>query len=525
VAFVLLISCINVANLLLTRAADRHKEIAVRLALGATRARLGGQMVVESMLLTFAGAALGLVFAFEITNTLLALMPSDVPRLHEMGLNWTVLAFTLGIAVLTGFVFGVLPAFIAARTDVNSNLKEGRGTQTAEHQRFRGVLVVAEVALAMVLLVGAGLLLRSFQRVLEIDPGFQREHVITASLSLPEAQYKEPAQVRSFYDQAVERMRHMPGVRLAGASSDLPLEAVWTHSFAPEGYQPPPGAGLNISYHSVILGEYLQTLGVPLIKGRYFTPQDNRDSTKVLIVSESLAQHYWPNQDPIGKRIKWGVAESKEPWMTVVGVVGDVKQAALDVETTFHTYQPFLQNEISSMNVAVRASGDPASLVSALRSAVWALDPQIAVAKVRTMDEVIRESTSPRRFNLFLLGGFAALALILSAIGIYGVISYSVARRSHEIGIRMALGADHERLVRWIVGQGIVLLAAGIGIGLAGAAIVTRTLASFLYGIKPTDPATFAAVVAVLGAVALLASYIPARRAAKVDPMMSLRSE
>jgi len=527
VAFVLLISCINVTNLLLTRATDRQKEIAVRLALGASRARLLRQLVAESMLLTLSGAGLGLFFANSITAALLALMPAEIPRVHTIDLNPSVLTFAMELALLTGLFFGIVPALAASRTNVNTTLKEGgrSGTQGREHNRVRSALVVVEVSLAMVLLVGAGLLLRSFQRVLETDPGFQPEHVLTASLSLPEFQYKSDAQVRSFYQRLMERLRQLPGVQTAGGSTDLPLNAGWNHLFTPEGYQPPPGANLNFCNHSVILGQYLQTMGVPLLRGRFFTEQDNDRSTRVLIVSESLARRYWPNEDAIGKRLKWGPAESKDVWLTIVGIVGDVKQGALEVETTPHTYEPFLQNTVSSLNVAIRASVDPASLTSALRTTVWAADPQLAVAQLHTMDQVISQSTTPRRFNLFLLAGFAFLALILSAIGIYGVIAYSVVRRVHEIGIRMALGAQRADVMRLVVGQGLLLLGTGVVVGIFGALALTRALASFLYGIRPTDPATFACVVVILAGVAFVACYIPARRATKVDPMIALRYE
>jgi predicted permease len=316
-------------------------------------------------------------------------------------------------------------------------------------------------------------------------------------------------------------------VKAVGASTDLPLEAGWEEIFTPEGYQPPPGAGLNVCYHSVILGDYLQTLGVPLLRGRYFTEQDTPGSTPALIVSESLAKRYWPNQDPIGRRLKTGPPESKDPWLTIVGVVGDVKQGALDAPTMQHTYESYEQRGLpgNSVNVAVRAAGDPASLASALRAAVWGLDRQLAVAEVRTMDQVISESTAPRRFNLFLLVAFAALAVALAAIGIYGVISYSVAQRTHEIGIRMALGAQRGDVLRQVVGQGLLLIGAGVVIGIIGALALTRFLSSLLYSVEPTDPATFAAVSAILSGVGFLATYIPARRATKVDPMVALRYE
>ncbi len=526
VAFVLLISCINVTNLLLTRATDRQKEIAVRLALGASRVRLLRQLVAESMLLTLSGAGLGLFFANSITGALLALMPAEIPRVHTIDLNPSVLAFAIGLALVTGLFFGIVPALVASRTNVNATLREGgrSGMQGREHNRMRSALVVVEVSLAMILLVGAGLLLRSFQRVLETDPGFQPEHVLTASLSLPGFQYKSDAQVRSFYQRLMERLRQLPGVQTAGGSTDLPLNAGWNHLFTPEGYQPPPGANMNFCNHSVILGQYLQTMGVPLLQGRFFTERDDDRSTRVLIVSESLARRYWPNGDAIGKRLKWGPAESKDAWLTILGIVGDVKQGALEVETTPHTYEPFLQNTVSSLNVAIRA-GDPASLTSALRNTVWAVDPQLAVAQLHTMDQVISQSTTPRRFNVFLLAGFAFLALILSAIGIYGVIAYSVVRRVHEIGIRMALGAQRADVMRLVVGQGLLLLGIGVVVGILGALALTRSLASFLYGIRPTDPATFACVVMILAGVAFVACYIPARRATKVDPMTALRYE
>jgi putative ABC transport system permease protein len=527
VMFVLLISCINVVNLLLARATDRQREIAVRLAMGATRARLLRQLVVESLLLTLTAAGLGLAFAYWSTDALIALMPPGIPQVHAVELNGSVVAFAVGAAVVIGVVFGIVPGLAASRINVNETLKEsGRtGTATVGRHRVRGALVVTEIALAMILLLGAGLLLRSFQRVLETDPGFQPQHVLTASLSLPEAQYKETAQVRGFYERLVARLEQMPGAVAVGASSDLPMNAGWTHVFTVEGHQPPPGAKLNMSHHSVILGQYLRAMGVPLIRGRYFTDQDTEKSTPVLIISESLAKRYFPNQNPIGKRLKWGPPESDDPWKTIVGVVGDVKPGALDAETTPHMYQPYVQHPNSMMNVAVRAAGDPASLASALRSAVASMDPQLAVAKVQTMDEVISASTTPRRFNLMLLGGFAGLAVMLSAIGIYGVIAYSVAQRVHEIGIRMALGAQREDVLRMILAQGLRLLGIGLLLGACGGLILTRSLESLLYEVRPSDPVTYACTVAVLAGVALLASYVPARRATKVDPMTSLRYE
>jgi predicted permease len=346
VAFVLLIACANVANLLLTRAADRQKEIAVRLAMGAGRLRIVRQLAAESIQLALLGAGLGLLLAFGITRALVGLMPANIPRVHAIGLDLPVLAFTLTLAILTGLVFGVVPALAATRTDLNSTLKEGgrSAMQGPQHHGLRAALVVGQVALSLVLLVGAGLLVRSFERVLATQPGFQPEHVLTASLSLPAAQYKQEQQIRDFYRNLVERLEQLPGARAAGASTDLPLEAGWNHLFTPEGSPPPPGAGLNLCYHSVILGNYLQTMGVPLLRGRYFTGQDKPGSTPALIVSESLAKRHWPAQDPIGKRLKWGPPESNDPWLTIVGVVGDVKQGALDAATLPHTYESYEQH-------------------------------------------------------------------------------------------------------------------------------------------------------------------------------------
>jgi predicted permease len=527
VAFVFLICCINVANLLLTRSTDRQKEMAVRLSLGASRGRLLRQLAAESMLLTFIGAALGLAFALWITNALLGLMPPDIPLIHGVGLNHGVLGFTLGLAVIVGLLFGIVPAFASSRTNVADSLKEGgRSTaQSPQLHRLRGALVVVEVTLAMVLLVAAGLLLRSFQRILETQPGFHPEDVLTASLSLREPHYKEDSDIQNFYGRLLQRLQNLPGVQIAGASSDLPLQAGWNHLFTPEGYQPLPGANMNLCNHSVILGPYLQAIGAPLLRGRYFTDQDNSSSTHVLIVSDSLARRYWPNQDPIGKRLKWGPEASKDPWLTVVGVVGDVKQSSLDMETSPHTYESFWQNTTPSLNVALRTSTDPASMASALRSTVWSIDPQLAVAQIQSMDQIISKSTTPRRFSLFFLVGFASLALILSAIGIYGVTAHSVVRRVHEMGIRIALGAQRRDVMRLVISQGMLLLVVGMAIGTLGALALTRTLASFLYGVRPTDPLTFVAVVVILAGVAFLACYIPARCATRVDPMIALRYE
>lgn len=526
-AFVLFICCINVANLLLTRATDRRKEIAIRLALGVSQGRLLYQWIVESMLLTLTSAAIGLAFAFWIVRASATLLPSNIPRSHPIELNMPVLFFTLGLAVLTGLIFGVVPVITVERYNLSGKLKESSrtGSQGREHHRIHGALVIAEVSLAMVLLVGAGLLLHSFSRVLATDPGFQPDHLLTADLNLPASQYKDDSQARNFYQQLMLRLQGLPSVQQAGASTDLPLEANTNEVFTPEGYQVKSGESVNICTRSIVLGDYLQTMRVPLITGRYFTEIDGAGALPVAIVSESIARRYWHNQNPVGKRLKLGPAESNDPWLMIVGVVGDVKQGTLDAETTPHIYQPYLQSISRSMKIAVRISSDATSLASALRATVWTMDPQLAVAQVRTMDQIISESTSSRRFNLMLLGGFAALALFLAGIGIYGVIGYSVARRAHEIGIRMALGAHPSSIMRLIIGQTLQLVGMGIGIGIVGAFLLTRFLMSLLYGIHRTDPLTFLGVILSVVTVGIIASYVPSRRATHVNPTIVLRSE
>jgi putative ABC transport system permease protein len=529
VGFVLLIACANVANLLLSRAADRQRELGVRRALGAKTFQLFRQWTVESMLLACIGAGLGLGLAFWTTKTLVHLMPSSIPRANEIGVNLPVLVFTLALAIITGLIFGVVPAFAAEKTALSDTLKQGgrSAVQGPRHHRTRAVLVVSEIALSMVLLVGAGLLVRSFQRVLETNTGVQSEHVLTASLNLPSSQYAEAKQVRGFYRDLMSRLQQLPGVKAAGASTDLPLEGSWLEIITPDGYQAPAGAGLNTCFNSAILGNYLQTIGVPLIRGRFFTEQDKLDSTPVMIVSQSLAQRYWPNQDPIGKRIKQGPPESTDPWITIVGVVGDVKQGSLDQATAPHTYRPFAQYDapLRALAVAVRAAGDATSVASELRVAVWGLDRELAVAQVRTMNDVIHESTASRRFTLLLLAAFAGLAVVLAAIGIYGVIAYSVVRRTHEIGIRLALGAHGRDVLRLVVGQGLRLAIIGMAIGCAAALFLSRLLESLLFEIRPSDPITFVSGMLFLAIIAVLASYIPARRAAQVDPVEALRYE
>lgn len=529
VGFVLLIACANIASLLLSRVADRQREIAMRRALGASSLQILSQLTVESLSLAVIGSGLGFLLALWTTKALVPLIPTDVPRVHEIALNLPVLFFTVLLTLATGLIFGLFPAIAASRTRLISALKESgySAVPGPQHHRMRALIVAAEIALSLVLLVGAGLLVRSFQRVLETQTGVQSEHILTASLDLPSAQYRQGQQVRSFYRELMSRLEHLPGVEMAGASTDLPLEGGWIEIFTPEGYQPPPGAGLNTCYNSVILGNYLQTLEVPLIRGRFFTDQDRSDSLPVLLVSESLAKRYWPGQDPIGKRLKQGPPESTDPWLTIVGVVGNVKQGSLDTATALHTYRPYAQYDAParSLNLAVRAIGAPANLTSELSTAVWTLDPDLAVAQTRTLDQIIQKSTAGRRFNLFLLGAFALLALLLASVGIYGVIAYAVVRRTHEIGIRLAFGAHRHDVLRLVVFQGLRLIAFGVAIGTSASLALMRLLTSLLYQVQPSDPIAFLCGIGLLVAIAILASYIPARRAARVDPMVALRYE
>lgn len=528
VGFVLLIACVNVANLMLMRASGRRKEVAVRLAIGGSRLRLLCQFLVEGMLLAFLGGSLGLLIAVWLKETLVAAMPASVPQFRPVELNWAVLLFTCAVTCATGLAFALLPAMWVSRTDPNASLKEGaRGTSDgAGHQRLRAAFVVVEVALSVVLLTGAGLLLRSFLRVLDVNPGFRPHHVLAASVDLPPSEYSQDEQVISFYKRLVDRLRQTPGVVAVGGSTDLPLLGGWDHAFTPEGYRPSPGSGFNMCNHSVIYGDYLQVMGISLLRGRYFTDDDGPASTHVLIVSEALAQKYWPGEDALGKRLHWGPPESQDPWLRIVGIVDNVKQGPLDAETALHTYEPYAQlGAAPSLRIAVRTQGEPETVAADLRAAVWGLDRQLALGSVRTMDAVISRSTANRRFSISLIGSFAALALLLAALGIYAVLAYSVAQRTQEIGVRIALGARHSDVAELVLAQGLRVTAIGIVLGVVAALGLTHFLQSLLYEVRATDPPTLATVLVLLTGVALAASYLPARRAARVDPVVALRYE
>jgi predicted permease len=507
--------------------------MAIRAALGAGRFRVVRGLLVESVLLGILAGVLGLLMARWGLSLLVSLAPITLLRTQPINLNGHVLLFSILISLGTGLIFGLLPAFGPSRIDLNGPLKEGGHTSGgAARHRMRSVLVIAEIALSLVLLASAGLLIRSFERVRETNPGFAPQHLLTATVALDRSAYSQASSVRSLYNLFLQRVASLPGVRAVGASTDLPLEANWNHLFTVEEHPRQPSGRSPMGDHSAIAGSYFQTLGVPLIRGRYFTHEDSAGSSRVVIVSEGLAKRYWPGEDPIGKRIKWGPPESHSPWLTVVGVVGDVKQGPLDLPTDPHTYQPLAQLNDSaveaiapSLHLAVRAAGDPASLTAAIRAQLRALDPGVPLTGVRTMDTILANSISSRRFTTLLLVAFAVAALLLASVGLYGVIAYAVSQRTHEFGIRMALGAQKSDVLRLVVGQGMVMVLAGVGIGIAGALILTRFLSSLLYGVKATDPLTFVVVPVLLTSVALLACFIPARRATKVDPMMALRHE
>jgi len=531
VGLVLLIACANVATLLLSRAASRSKEIGIRTALGASRMRLIRQMLTEGLVLALAGGVLGILIAFWGTSGLLSLVPSSLALPHSASLGGWVLAFAVTVSCLTAVVFGIAPAFQVSSVHVQGSLQEsGRsGTPSRARHRLQGFFVTAEFALAMILLIGAGLLIRSFSKLLETSPGFRPDHLLTMSVPLSFEGYSKAAQVRQFYQQAIERIASLPGVKSVAASNDLPLERGITDNemLQVEGR---PGS-TPIMTVTWALGDYFSTMGIPLIKGRFFTPEDRIGSQPVAVINEETAKLVWPGEDVLGKRLGHPFPNMMR---TVVGTVGDVSDGPLGSKPGPHFYLPYLQlpddyivysNVILPLNLVVRTSTDPASLTSAVVAQIHSLDPQLAVANIRTMDQEMASSVAAPKFNTFVLGLFAFLALFLAAIGIYGVLAYAVAQQSHEIGIRMALGAQRRDVMRLILIQGARLALGGLAIGTLAALGLTRMMSSLLYSISAGDPLTFVAVATVLLAVALLACYIPARRAMRVDPMIALRNQ
>jgi putative ABC transport system permease protein len=523
VGFVLLIACANVANLLLARAAVRQKEIAIRTALGAGRARIVRQLLTESMLLALVGGTLGVLLALWGLDLLLTVSAGSIPRVKEIKLDAWVLAFTFLISLATGLIFGLVPALQASKPDLNESLKEGgRGASAGIHRnRVRSLFVVVEVAICLVLLIGAGLMIKSFVRLLDVSPGFNAENLLTMNISLTGSKYRETPDRMAFFQQAIQRINSSPGVQGAATVLGLPLGGVGSRYFQIEGRPPqPPGQGYNANINAAS-ADYFRTMGIPLIRGREFNEGDVMDSPPVVIINQALARQFWPDEDPIGKRM----GTANEPLRTVVGIVGDVRQAGLEIEPRAEFFYPFFQLDFGSGTFVVRTSGDPKAMIAAVRSELQAVDKDQPLFKISTMDELLAQSVAPRRLNMLLLGIFAGLALVLAAVGLYGVMSYSVTQRTREIGIRMALGAARGDVMKLVVGQGMLLTATGVAVGLVASLFLTRLMASLLYGVSATDPLTFTMISLALIIVALGASFVPARRATKVDPMVALRYE
>ncbi len=525
VAFVLLIACANVANLLLARAGARQRELAVRAALGAARGRLVRQLLAESIVLSAIGGVCGLLLAWWAIGFLRAVVAERLPiqRLEMVGIDTSVLLFTVVASLLCGLVFGVVPALTASGTSLTDSLKEGgRSGSGSRGNRMRGAFVVVEVALALVLLVGAGLLLRSFMRLLDQRPGFDSTRIVTMRLSLPGARY-DAGQRSQFLTRFFQQVDALPGVESSGAISFLPLTGLGAATRMEIVGQPKPPTGQEpVTDVRVITHDYLGTMGVPLLKGRLFNEQDAADAKGRVVINETMARRHWPNEDPIGRRVRisWDDLEDE-----VIGVVGDVKHSGLDAEPRAMTYWPYARNAYGTMTVTVRTAGDTSRVVSSIVGLVRQLDPELVVANVKTMDEVVSNSVAQRRLTMLLLTIFAATALLLAAVGIYGVIAYNVTQRTQEIGIRMALGAQRSDVLGMVVRQALLLVVAGIVLGGAGALLLTRLMEGLLFQVKPGDPITFIVVSSVLAAVALLASYIPGRRATRVDPVIALRAE
>lgn len=528
VGFVLLIACANIANLLLSRGATRHREIAVRSALGAGRGRILRQLLTESVLLAAAGGIAGLIFASWSFSFLKQIIPDSMSLNATVGIDARVFGFTLLLSLLTGIVFGLAPALQAAKVDLNEALKlsGGRSGTGTGHRRMRGALIVTEVALALVLLVGAGLLIQTFVRLRALDIGLNPENVLTLRTTLPLGKYGELAKRTAFYQQVLERVRSLPGVVSAGYTTAVPL--TWkggTNSFTVEGHEPGPGQDAN--FRQVTPG-YMEAIGIRLREGRYLTDKDDSQSQPVAIINATMARQYWQGENALGRRFKNDGDEAGR-WFTVVGVVGDVKEMGLEAPAKPEMFFPYQQLGGTLWNIPrdliVRTTGDPLSITPALRQAIWSVDSAQPISNIRTMDEILAEEVAQRRVGMTMLVAFAALALLLASLGIYGVISYSVTQRTQEIGIRMALGASRGDVLRLVMTDGLRLAAAGVAIGLGAAFAMTRLMAGLLYGVSASDPRTLVVVTVLLTAVALLACYVPARRATKVDPMIALRYE
>ena len=524
VGFVLLIACANVANLLLARAAARRKEIAVRAAMGASRGRVVRQLLTESLLLSAMGGASGLLLARWLAPALVSLSPPELGDFQNVEISAPVLGFTFVVSLLTGVVFGLVPAFEASNVKLNDTLKEaGRSLSGGPRsRRLRGALVVAEIALALVLLAGAGLLARSFLRLQGVDTGFNARNVLTMRVTLPDARYDQDAKVINFFSQALERMRALPGVEAAGAINHTPFLGLGTQDgFSVEGRpKPAPGQPPYTTGICVTDLDFFSALQIPLKRGRLFTEQEVRENRNVVVINEALARKYFPNEDPLGQRLSSWTKPNE-----IIGIVGDAKHKELDKETGPMSYWPMAQFPSGSMTFMLRTRGDAAAVAAAARKVIQTLDPQQSVGDVYTLESLVGDSIAAQRFYASLLSVFAVVALLLSAGGIYGVMSYAVAQRAHELGVRVALGARSRDVLKLVIGQGMNLVLAGVALGLVAAFGLTRLLRNMLFEVSVTDPSMFVGMAALLAAVALLACYIPARRATKVDPLVALRCE
>ncbi len=528
VGFVLLIACANVANMLLARSAGRASEIAIRLALGASRWRLIRQLLTESLLLSLLGGGLGLLLASWAVDLIVAISPDSLPRVKEVGINGPVLGFTLLISLLTGIVFGLAPALQASKPDLNEALKEGGRSAAGSFGRSRlhGLFVVAEVALALVMLVGAGLMMNSFVRLQRVNPGFNPENLLTVRVSLPQSRYGQTPQQTSFYQQVIQRFETLPGAQSVSAIDTLPFQNENNGGLRIEGYAPSSFYDRPQANYRTISPSYFRVMGIPLRRGREFRPDDVAGQPGVAIINEEAARRFWPNQDPIGKRISPdGAGFPPGVWLSIVGIAGDVRHSTLDAAPKPEVYWAYPQYPVRSLTFVLRTTIEPMSLAAAARKEIWAVDQDLPITRLQTMEGLISASIAQQRLYLSLMGVFAAVALLLAAVGIYGVMSYAVAQRAHEIGIRMALGAQTSDVLKLVVGQSMKLTMMGVAVGLVTAFGLTRLITNLLFGVSATDPATFVAVALLLTGVALAACYIPARRATKVDPMMALRTE
>jgi len=528
VVFVLLIACANIANLLLARATGREREISIRVALGASRGRLVRQLLTESLLLAGLGAAAGLPIAYFGVRLLIAVSPPDFPRLQEIGIDGRVLGMTMLIAVACGFVFGLVPSLQSSRLNLSQALKEGaRGTDGSGRRRVRSALVVAEIAFSLVLLVGAGLMVKSFVKLQNVSPGFNPDRILTLHLTLPRARYDTNAKINTYNDQLIERINSVRGVEAAGLSISIPpnnLEI--SDSFSIEGRPTPAGATEDFVPILMVSPEYFTALGVPILRGRGFAATDKEGAPPVVIINQTLADRYFSGEDPVGHRLKvGGVDRPKNVWMEIVGVVSDVTYTGLDGRPSSAYYVPLAQNAWGAAYLVIRSSVSPTTLTAAIREQIWELDKDIPIANLATMDQLLSESVAQPRFRTVLVGIFAGLALVLASVGIYGVISYSVTQRIHEIGIRMALGAQTRNVSALVVREGLTLAIVGVAVGLGVSLVLTRLIETLLFEVSTTDRAVFAGVSMLLIVIAVLACWVPAVRAARIDPIAALRQE